>query len=291
MKKSRKFKIVVLVVIAAFVLQAGIIAYSMIGSQKSEDAAPLAAGNVNRMPAVSPEQQDTANIEISQEIQDIIKNSDPKSFEKNIASYRQLLASLYVHEKFKNEIENMLKAGHKLPDILTAYTFLNDAYGKLEELQNLVKQKESGKKWASIFEGYNKANPEFVPKSFDSDYLESIMKISALTPDDIMMADRISQKTSVPFKDIIENKISGASWKNIKAASNIINGQDKLSHVVVTPEQIKKYTTGSMTEDAVIQALVSAQKLGENPEAIINKVKDGYTREKIYAESYEKKYY
>jgi hypothetical protein len=232
-----------------------------------------------------------SNTDIPPEIQDLIRQSDPANFDKNITNYKNLLIKLNVHTKFKNEIERLITAGHKLPDILVDYEFLNDSFGQMQEIEMLVRARESGKSWAAVFEDYNRNNPEFVPGSFEPGYLENLMKTPGITSDDIMIADRVSQKVSKPFKDVLEKRISRMLWKVINAELDVVNAQTKIPHVPVTPEQIDKYTSSEMEKEKVVLAFVIAMKMEKNVEDIINRIKAGATKEQIYDECYTQKYY
>ncbi len=165
--KNKLTKIIVVTIIIAIMLQTGFIVYSMVDNQSE---------------AV---QETGTNIEVSEQIQNIIKQYDSVNYERNINNYKNLLIELDVHSKFKSEMERLLTEGHALPDILTTYEFLYDDYGKMEYMEILVKEKESGMTWSKIFSNYRIYNPEFIPKSFDFGYLESLMETRNLTIDDI----------------------------------------------------------------------------------------------------------
>lgn len=295
MKKSKILRIVLFVIIAVTILQAGFMAYSMFGGMTNEalqeqntvsEEQPAAT-----VEAVSIDEEETEDIVISDEILDIIREQDPENYETNLTNYKNMLVKLNVHKKFQDELERLLKEEKMLADILIAYEFLNDSYGKLEDVLILINDKEEKESWSAVFKEYNRNNPEFIPQAFESGYLENLMKTSSLTADDIMIADRVSQKVNKPFKDIINERISGASWKRINAEFDVVNGDSFLPHVPVTREQISKYTeSGHLTEQQVVEALVIVNKM-KRPEAfIIEKVREGMEKEDIYALCYEEKY-
>ncbi len=232
----------------------------------------------------------TKTVIIPQEVQDIISQSDPENFDKNINNYKNLLIELDVHQFFKDRIEELLKAGHKLSDILISYEFLNDSFGELKDLETLMFEKESGKDWKTIFKAYNDRNPEFVPSSFEPEHLEKLMSIPEITADDIMIADRVAQKLGKPISDIINHRVDGMSWKNINAGYGVLNAQAGIPHVSVTPEQIDKYTEDGMEREKVILAFVIAMKMEKDPNEIIEKIRSGETKEQIYATYYLQKY-
>lgn len=315
MRKVKRIKILVIVLVAAFLMQAGYVGYSMIGrSLFSNQAAEVAgadnldtsaqtesttnldssANDTQTKQAVNIDNQlkDETSVEISQDILDLIKSSDTDNYTKNVDNYKQLLTKLNVHITFKNEIERHIKSGKKLPDILTAYAFLNDCYGSMTDLEKLVKEKEAGKEWVDIFKAYNKANPEFVPRNFDSQYLEKLLETPGIDQEDIMIADRVSQNTKAAIEEVINKRIEGLSWRLINAQYEIVNGLEKSPHLSVTRSQLTKYTNQTkLSEKQVIEALTIANKLSKSADDVLKLVKQGLSKEEIYSKAYEEKYY
>jgi len=314
MRKVKRIRILVIVITAAFLIQAGYVAYSMIGSnlynkQISEvegtatDSSAQAtnstildssANNTQTSQAVNIDNQlkDETSVEISQGILDLIKSSDPDNYTKNVDNYKELLKDLNVHVIFKNELERQIKSGKKLPDILTAYAFLNDCYGSMADLEKLVKEKVAGKSWVYIFKSYNKSNPEFVPRNFDSQYLEKLLETPGIDQEDIMIADRISQNTKVAIEEVINKRIEGLNWRLINAQYGIVNGLEKSPHLSVTRSQLTKHTNQTkLSEKQVIEAMTIANKLSESVEDVLKLVKQGLSNEEIYSKAYEEKYY
>lgn len=276
-------RIMLFVLVAAITLPIGLVAYSETGKVKQPPIAPAATQET---------QLNEADVLISDEIQNLIRQSDPLNAEKNIANYKSMLVALNVHEKFKNEIERLITEGHKLPDILIAYEFLYEEYGEMHELEILVKQKEAGAQWSEIWTTYHQQNPEFIPRSFDSSYLQKHLKLPGISADDIMIADTVSQKTAATFDELMEYRIGGMIWKEINAQYNVLNSQSRLPRLPAAQEQINRLVQESgFTEQQVVKALVIAYKLNMSGEEIIEKVTKGYSKEQIYAEYYEKKYY
>lgn len=285
--KRKSVKILIIVVLAAFLIQAGVMAYTAISSN-DDSSQQIQTTSLQ----VNTPQVDTSGIAISDQIQNLIKQADPNNFDRNISNYKLLLVKMDVSQKFRDEIERLIIGRHKLPDILTAYDFLYDSYGLMEDIQKFVEYKESGKNWTQIFADYNRENPKFAPRNFDSDYLQSLMNMSGINTDDIMIADRVSSKLKKPFDEVLDKRKQGTSWKDINTEYNIVNSQSAMPHVPVTEEQIEKYKQNSgMTEDQVVEAFVIAYKLDMNAEGIVNKMKSGANIEQIYADCYQAKYY
>ena len=273
MKNKRILKILGIVVVAALLLQAGIMTYAGVFGGNSDDV-------------------DISNVVISQEIKDVIYAQDSDNFDKNIRNYKRMIVLLNVHDVFKTHIEDLIVEGMQLTDLMIAYTFLNDCYGSIEQLEILVNQRELGLSWVDIFTGYNDENPAFEPSNFNFDYLDEIMAIDGITADDIMIADRVSQNMDIPFEDVIEGRINGEIWKDINAELGIVNGQSAMPRVPVTSEQLKKHTAGDLlSEQLVVETLVTAFKLGINEQKAIDKAKEGYTAERFFAEVLEDRYY
>lgn len=296
MRKIKGNKIILIALAVILVVNAGLVGYSMIGgplfvSDKSSSDNSATPEYTQNSETADNGLKDEASMEISKEILDSIKTQDPDNYTRNLDNYKQLLTKLNVHIKFKNEIERLIKKGQKLPDILIAYSFLNDCYGSIENIEKLVNKKESGKKWSDIFKEYIKSNAEFVPRDFESDYLERLLE-SGIDQDTIMIADRVSQKTKVEIDTLINRKQAGESWRLINAEYGIVNGLEKSPHLSVTRTQLTKYTTQTkLSEKDVINALTLAAKLGKSPDSVLNSVKKGLSKEDIYASAFEEKYY
>ncbi|MCG7408436.1 hypothetical protein MH117_13480 [Paenibacillus sp. ACRRX] len=208
------------------------------------------------------------------------------------SKYKDMLAELDVHDKFKREIDKLVGKGYDLSDLMVAYEFLYQSYGRMQELEALVKQQDSGKSWEHVFKDYNKSHKPFVPRAFDTDYLESLMKTNGLTSDDIMIADRIGFVSAKAFKDILIAKLETQnSWKEIAAEHNIVNSSSTLPRVPVTQEELSKFTSASkLTEERVTEAIVLAKKIGKTPQQVISSMKSGQSEEAILADGYVEKY-
>lgn len=274
MKSKKILKIAAFILAGGLLLQTGILAYTgVLGG--------ISTGDV-----------DISQVVVSQEIQSLIKGQDTVHYDKNIKNYKQMIVLLNVHEEFKNDLESIVKKGKKITDIMIAYNFLNDYYGKVAQVEILVDQKEAGENWVNIFKQYNKNNRAFTPRNFDFDYLDKLMKQAGITNDDIMIADRVSQNAEVTFNEVINEKIAGKPWRDINAGFGIVNGQEMMPRVSVTREQLKKYKAGgALSEEQITETLVTAYKLGLGEQAAIDKTKAGYTMESFFAEALEQKYY
>lgn len=137
-----------------------------------------------------------------------------------------------------------------------------------------------------VFGWYIQEYPAFEPRNFEFGYLERLIEIYKLSPDDIMIGDRVAAKLSKPFEEIIEYRISRMEWKDVKAHLSILNSQGKLPKVPVTPEELKRYTAGGkITEDEAVEALVLAHHLGLEGETVVSMFKEGNTVEKVYAQT------
>lgn len=273
MKSKKILKIAGILLAAGLLLQTGILAYTSV----------FTGGNDSNA--------DTSKVIVAAEVQNLIKAQEPSEFDKNLNNYKRMIVLLNVHDTFKAEIEKLISESKKATDIMIAYTYLNDCYGKMAQVAELVNKKAAGRTWQEIFSQYESENPAFKPRSFDFDYLDSLSKKEGITADDIMIADMVSQNADMPFEEVIQEKVSGKAWKDINAALSIINGQDAMPRVPVTPEQLEKYASGeSFNEDRVVQTLVTAFKLGLDEKAAIDKAKAGYTTAEFFAEALEKKY-
>lgn len=287
LKMKTVSKALLVVLALSIVVQAGYTLVSFVQAQTvvMDDEAPQAA-------AIESGATTFDHIEIPQDVLDKLQATDSSHYDSNLTKYKQLLVDLDVHVKFQQEIERLILAGHRLPDVLIAYEFLYQNFGKLLDLESLVKMVESGKSWEAVFTSYTNSHKEFVPRAFDPDYLESLMKTPGFTSDDVMMADRVSFASGITVKDLITSKLeSQRNWKDVTAELNLLHGTSALPRVQVTSQQLSKFVNpGTFTEDQVVQAFVLAQKIGQSPETIVEKMKAGKTEAAILAENYMVKY-
>ncbi len=278
MNKNRLIKAGVIILTLAIIIQTMYISYTIAqGDATTNDETEISA-------------EQSVTYEISTEVQNKIKEADPANFERNMNNYRTFLIARSVQQRFKDEIERLVMSGYQLPDILIAYEFLYENFGKLEELEKLTQQKQAGKTWEQIFVAYNAEHEEFIPRAFDPDYMEELMNNPNITTDDIMIADRVSVNVNTAYETVIMERANGFTWAEINEKLGILNSQTQLLRVQITNEQIKQYTTTNFTENQVVEAFVIAQKLSKGEEETINKMKQGYSFEKIFAEHYQEIY-
>lgn len=288
MKRKKVSRLLMAMMLIGIVLQTGFISYSMIDNGTGEPTQIIEEA----VTVSEPEVRDINNTVISQEILNLVKQSDVANFEKNITNYKNLLVKLNVQEVFKSEIERLIKEGHRLPELLIAYEFLNENFGTQGELEVLSIEKQGGKTWREIFKTYNTTNGEFIPRAFEPDYLERLMGKTNITPDDIMIADIIASKLQKDYDDIIVERLDGMSWKEVNGKLGILSSIQHLPRVQVTNEQIEKYKgSPGLTEEQIVDGFVIAEKLGKTEKEMIDKIKAGYSRERIYAECYQERYY
>lgn len=239
-----------------------------------------------------PEVLTKEHIVIALEIKSTIKNQYPLTYEKKLNQYKEMLTAYNVQYVFKDEIEHLLMNGYKLGDILTAYEYLYDQFGIIESLEAFVIAKAGGQSWIKIFEDYTKEKGVFQPSIIDSVLLEDLMEHTSITPDDIMLADRLTfSKAELSLEEVFQHRLNGLTFKEINAHLGIINSSETLPRVEVTPEKIKQYKAETrLTENQIIEAMVLAYKLIEDESSIVTKMNQGLSQEAVYAEYLEAKY-
>lgn len=301
MYRSRFTKIIVFVLLIAGVLQAGVLAYSAVSARMTRQYAAETPDTMLQSAAVSDntvqevettgKEIDISRITLSKEVEDKITSLDAENAAKNINNYKLLLAELNVPAKFQAHIEAMFNDGHKVQEVLAAYEYLYQNYGSIEELEGLIKQKEDGKAWKTVFKEYKESKVEFEPSSFPDGKLEEIMQTPGITPDDVIIADRVAQMSGLQLDELFDMRRQGKAWKVINEEIGIINTSGELPRAVITSAQVKNHmkSTG-LSEEKVIEALVLAQKLETDGKTVVDKIKAGSTEEDIIAESLEVKY-
>lgn len=213
------------------------------------------------------------------------------TIEKKSIDLKTFIATYSIQDKFVTEINRLIEEGYQLCNIQIVYSFLNDKYGKMSSLEQLLKSHKEELSWSKIFQEYTKNNPEFTPRTFDFKKLHQLMSSSLITTDDIMIADRISFVTEEDFFTILMRKVEGESFKTINEEYEILNSQETLLKIQITNEQIayyiKKY---SINQDQVIEAFVLANKFNVKPLEVIKMICNGDNQEKIYANILQKLY-
>ncbi len=295
MYKSKHIKAIVFVLLIAGMLQAGIMVYSgaesQINGRYSQETSEINAQSAALEVEIPKKEIDINKVVLKKEVEDAITNLDAANAARNITNYKTLLLELEIPLSFQTEIEDMYINGHKVQDVLVAYEYLYNDYGNIAELEVLIKQKESGKAWETVFKEYKRGMPEFIPGNFEAGKLEEIFKIPGITPDDVIIADRITQQSGMEFDELVAMRGQGLDWKTINEGLGIVNTSGELPRVAITNAQVKNYikSTG-LSEERVIEALVLAQKLDKDGKAVVDKVKAGNTEEDIIAQSLEEKY-
>lgn len=301
MYKSKFTKAIVFVLLIAGVLQAGIMAYSAVANQLSRrymEEAPdaksqsvAASDNTVQEVEIPKKEIDISNIILKKEVEEKIISLDAANAARNIKNYKTLLVALDVPESFQAGIEELYNKDYKVENVLIAYEYLYHNYGNISELEGLVKQKESGKAWKNIFKEYKKNKTEFKPRDFEPEKLDELFNKPAISTDDIVIADRVSQQTGQEFDELITMRSQGELWKNINGRLGILNTSGELPRAAIKSTQVKSNmkSTG-LSEDKVLEALALAHKLDEDGKAVVDKVKAGSMEEDIIAESLETKY-
>ncbi|TMV50644.1 hypothetical protein FE783_08085 [Paenibacillus mesophilus] len=235
--------------------------------------------------------QTTNDLVISQAVLDRIRAADPANYDRHVADYKALLVKLGIHDSIRQEIEKLVLDGYALPEILIGCEFLYHSFGTVADLRSFAVQQAAGASWERLFTEYNRNQPVFKPRSFPSDYLEKLMSTPGLTADDIMIADRLANATGRPFEEIIEEKLTSPEWRGITAKAGILFGGDKLPRVQIKNEQLQAFQSESgLSAARIAEAFVIAHKVGKTAETVVGKLKEGYSPEAVFAESYEQKY-
>jgi hypothetical protein len=303
-RKSVQYGIVALS--AVLILQIGYITYSMVGVnnkgkdadkqttiQKVDDAVGTTAlsDDADAKTVDKPEKDiDTSKVDISKDLQDYIAQNDPDNEKGNLAMYKKMAAEFEIPLKYEDAISQMLKKKYKLNEIMTAFDYLYQNYGLISELEPLLADYKNLNSWTQVFEKYNAAHKEFVPKDFSLELLQKLTK-AGMSSDDIIIADRLSQKSLSTFEELITMRENGKTWRDINIGLGVVNVSGKLLRVTVTNSQIKKYMDATgLSRSRVMEAFVLAEKMDMNIDDIIDKFSNNEKKEKIYDECYSEKY-
>ncbi|WNS43266.1 hypothetical protein [Paenibacillus sp. MMS20-IR301] len=293
MNKRRVIQITACSMIIALVLQAGVFAYSKVaGTENSKTANPAKSmKTTDKLQEIAKVTASSGDIPAQVSTAQAVQNAQPLQSEVVHVSYQQFLNAFDVQDVYREKLKQLAASGYSRGDICTAYDFLYQNFGSEADLEAMLASKSSGKTWEQIFTAFTAEQPKFEPRAFDSDELENLMKAQSLTSDDIMIGDHLSFVTGKPFKDLIGERIETGDWGAIFAREKVLYSGKSLPRVQITQEELHQYTQqGTFSEQQVVKAFVLAQKVGEAPEVVVAKLKEGTSEAAIMADSYLKKY-
>lgn len=234
---------------------------------------------------------DIKNITVEQDFQNNIEKSDAKNVSKNIKNLKLMIEKNNVPNEYMTQLNKLVVKGYKMNDILTAYDYLYENYGKVNEMEAMLKQKKSNNNWAKTFTEYIKDKKQFIPSKFKDGYLEALLATPGITPDDEMIADRLSQMGVDKFQNLIAMRIEGKTWKEIKTQFGIINTEEKQPRITISSNQVNKYAKDTkLTGEQIIEAIVLASKTSMTNDEVITQIKAGNKKEDIYSQYYSKKF-
>ncbi len=303
MKNKKIAKLLVFILLVGSILPMGYMAFSATSNYIAKLNPEAENSEVKERPPITVDEKVKRGVSptdlppakkalvVTKEIEDKITELDSLNSAKNIKNYKDALSALKATEKLQKKIEDMFIKGYRVPDVLTAYEFLYDNFGTLNELENLLNKKKDGQYWASIFKEYNKNKKEFTPGNFKQGELESLMESNNITPDDIMMADKISQKGLGTFSELVNKRMKGWDWQDISSELGVINTSGSFPKVAVDKEELEGYLNStSLTKQQIVKGFVIAAKVGKPQADIIGKLKAGNKEEDVMAEYYSEKY-
>lgn len=285
MKKNKK---IIYALVSLFLIVGIIIIYTI--KSKNNIVDNVANAGDLKESKYTPKEINTADINLDDEIVNLIKDSDEKNADKNVENYKRLIVELDVPKEYQEKINEALKKGNNPEDIFTCYNFLYEKYGQAEDIFNLLKEKNSFNSWESVFKEYDKKNQEFVPSDFKDGLIDEVLKDGSLNTNDIMIADRISQKGLGKFEDLIEQRKKEGNWQKIKLDLGVLNLEEALYSTAITSADVKKYSSNNVTEDQVIKTLSIARKANIDNEDLIKKLVSSNNDEEIYSKIYANKY-
>jgi hypothetical protein len=234
---------------------------------------------------------DISKVELGSDLEKAIQASDKDNKDKNIYRMKELIVFLGIPKEYQDKIKGYISKGYNVIDVFSVYEFLYQEYGTFKDMNTLLDMKRSGKSLEDVFAYFESKNKEFVPKNIDSKYLEKLLYVDKLKPDDIMLADRLSQKGIASFDTLIQGKTTGEQWKDICMENGIINISSQSPHYSVDNAKIKeamdKY---NLNQQTVLNAFVISYKFNVSRQEVIKEIKAGSSEVEIYAAAVKLKY-
>jgi membrane-associated HD superfamily phosphohydrolase len=238
-----------------------------------------------------PKNIDISNVILDEETRRLLSDSSKTSLDREIKNYKKVIAEFNPCQIYLNKINKEIEDGNDIDDVFICYNFINEKYGNIEEMDKLLSQKKEGLEWKGIFEEYCKTNKEFTPSNFEEGFIEKELNGNNIDTNDIMIADRISQKGVEKFQELIDKRKKGESWRDIKSSLGIINLEEKLGSISITSGDVEKYRANvDLSDDEIISALVLARKSNVSDSRVLEEINNGKNHEEIYAEIYTDKF-
>jgi len=253
-----------------------------------ETAEPIAQS------AVLNEQQPNVEYkegEILPEIEEKIRSLYKGNAEKYIKNLKVAVFDYCIPKDYLSKIVEAMEKGKDLNKVLIAYGFIYENYGTISDIDALLTSYTEKGKWANVFKEYHKLYPEYRPSVMNKEVMDKYLVDSSLCIDDLVIAERISQRGLMAFEDLILMKKDGKGWSEIKADLGIINLEDKLQRETIDGSKVEKLIKETnLSEQKLKDAMVFAKKRNKKMDEIINKVKSGSDNDDLLEEYFEERF-
>ncbi|MBU3134600.1 hypothetical protein KPL40_19530 [Clostridium gasigenes] len=286
----KKYKILSLGILVLFLISGILITLNYFKENSSSNENNRNVVNLDTS-EFTPKKIETTNINLSDEITSALKVSDEKNYNENLENYKKIFVEFEIPKQYEDKIIESLNSGYSAPDIYTAYNFLYETYGKIDEVSKLLNEKNKNSGWENMFKKYDRKNKEFIPTEFKEGYIEEKLTGKNFNINDVMIADRISQRGFGEFDELLERRQIEGSWNKIKVDLGIINLEEILPSIAITSADIAKYApNNSIKDEQVISTLAIARKANIEDENQIKDFMNLKSKEDIYSEIYKSKY-
>lgn len=212
--------------------------------------------------------------DVSEELLQNIKNKDGKNQGKHTKNLKLLVGRTKMSKRHQEKMSSIIDEGYLSSDVFIAHDLLSECYATNSELKEFI-NKKGNRDWADVYEEYINSKPKFIPKNFDESELNKLLSYHGINPDDVMIADKLSQLGYSDFDTLFNQRIKGRTWDEISADLDLINVKPHLTNVTITTDEIERAEkkTG-MPKEKVRSLIVAAYKAGKDYNEVLSAKKN-----------------
>ena len=221
---------------------------------------------------------------------DVEKQLKVKNGTKNIRNYKRLCAEFDVPAGYRTVLDSYIENGYSAYDVFTAYEFLHDRFGTLDDFKDILEQAASGKAWEDIFADFNKVYSEYVPTEYEIEVLDEIFAHKDITVDQVKIAEFLAYRGLIDFDEHIGRRKEGVSFQEIAEEIGLLNVSGAVQSVMVLEEEVKHCVEELNMSEGEAFARLAAVKTSNAPmKKTMEYVRSGKSGEKIMKEYFDEK--
>lgn len=260
--------------------------------ESSSDIKPIVASEGGDVKVDnSRDEEIISKISIPSELENQFDTMDSTMSESRIKKMKKFILEFNVGELYLSKITKHLKNNDKYLDILMAYDLVNENYGTVDDFENILNDRKANKEWVQIIKEYIEKQIKYEQRKYDNDEIKELLSDTDITTNDLMIADRLSQKGIKTFDDLISLRKKGKGWREINESLGILNVVEKYPVLSIKLSDVEKHKKSSgLSEKQVKDVLIEAKKYNKDFEEAFKFAKKGKSKIELKASFLEEKY-